>query len=138
MSCDEWKAFLQDYLAGGLSDTAKSAVERHLSDCAPCFAEARAHKLVEKHLAEQPVLDVPAGLVDRIVDRAVPKRVSRFRHELLRVAAAFVAAISLGAAAVTYGYTDRLSGATDRLDSARRSIESSIRGAFGATNLLGR
>lgn len=138
MSCDEWKAFLQDYLSGGLSETARAAVERHLSDCPACFAEARAHKLVENHLAGQPVLDVPAGLIDRIVDAAMPRRVSRFRHEVFRVAAAFLAAISLGVAAVMAGYSDRLSGAGDRLDSAVRTVETSLRGALEVTNLFGR
>ena len=41
MTCDDWKAFLQDHVSGGLSDAARAAVDRHLSDCGGCFGEAR-------------------------------------------------------------------------------------------------
>ncbi len=137
MNCDEWKAFLQDYLAGVLSDPARAAIERHLSDCATCFADARAHKMVETHLRGQPELDVPAGLVDRIMAQ-VPKPQHVFQRELLRIAAVFVAALGLGIAALTYGYDARIGPPTAQVESARRTIESSFRGALSVTELLKR
>ena len=137
MNCDEWKAFLQDYLAGVLSDPARAAIERHLSDCTACFADARAHKMVETHLRGQVELDVPPGLVDRIMAH-VPKPQHVFRRELVRIAAVFVAAVGLGIAALTYGYDARVAPSTAQVDAARRTLESSFRGALTVTELLKR
>ncbi|MBI2933052.1 MAG: zf-HC2 domain-containing protein [Planctomycetes bacterium] len=129
MNCDDWKLFVQEYLAGVLSQPAQAAIERHLSECATCFQEARVHKLVENHLRGQPALEVPAGLVDRIVDRAAPASAPRFRQELLRMAALFLMAVGIGVGLTSAGVIDRLPDARE----AWQTLE-----VFDVTDLLRR
>lgn len=87
MTCDEWRLFLQDYIDGGLSDPARQAIDRHLSECGACFADARAHKQVAGFLEGQPILEPPPGLADRV---AASIRPPSWRREIARVAAAAV------------------------------------------------
>jgi anti-sigma factor RsiW len=137
MTCHEWKAFLPDHLAGVLSDDARAAVDAHLSECAACLAEARAHQAVERHLASQPERDVPPGLVDRVVEATRPAPVFRLRREFARVAAAALAAVGLAGGAFFAGYADRLPDG-HQLEATRHAIEQSMRGALGVTQLLRR
>lgn len=98
MNCDEWRLFLQDYLSGILSEPAKAAIDRHLSDCAACFAEARAYRQVEIGLAGEPLLEPPPGIADRILAR-VQRPASAWKRELVRLAAAAGLLVGLGVAA---------------------------------------
>ncbi len=97
MTCDEWRAFLQDYVDGGLSEPAKVMIDRHLSECAPCFDDARAHRGVQNWLSSRPELEPPASLVDRVME-STRRPVGGWRRELIRIAAAamFVAGLAAG------------------------------------------
>ncbi|MBI2901740.1 MAG: zf-HC2 domain-containing protein [Planctomycetes bacterium] len=98
MTCDEWRLFLQDYLDGALSEPAKAAIDRHLAECEGCFADARAHRKVQSWLAEQPEIEPPAGLADRVMAR-LSRPAPGWRRELARIAAAAALLVGLGAAA---------------------------------------
>ncbi len=122
MNCDEWRHFLQDYVDGGLSESARDAINGHLSDCADCFNEARTHKQIEKGLASLPELDPPADLVDRVMERLDPPT-THWKRELVRIAAAAVVVAGLGYAFYS-GYRESL--ATDRFESIPASVEAGI------------
>lgn len=128
MSCDEWKAFLQDYVTGALSDPARAAIDRHLSECADCFSEARAHRIVEDRLRNQPAIPVPAGLVDRVVRAAAPAPSFRFRRELVRMAAAALVAVGVGLAFALGGFEAAIPAA--EVEDLRHSLAASIRNAL--------
>ena len=97
MTCDDWKAFVHDYVLGDLTPPAKALLDRHAEDCPSCLAEARMLQAVDRHLAGDPAIPAPAGLADRVMDR-IPRRAS-FRGELVRLAAALLLVTGLGGAA---------------------------------------
>lgn len=119
MTCDEWRLFLQDYIDGRLSEPAKAAIDRHVSECPSCFADARTHRQVSDWLTAQPLVDPPAGLADRILAR-VARPAGGWRRELLRLAAA--AAVLLGLVGAAWKYIP-----THRIPDARSTVETGIK-----------
>jgi predicted anti-sigma-YlaC factor YlaD len=100
MNCDVWRVFLQDYLDGALSEPAKAAIDRHLSDCAACLADARAHRQATGLLENQAVVEPPAGLVDRVMAR-IGRAAGSWRRELHRHAAAALLLVAVGFGGLT-------------------------------------
>lgn len=133
MTCTDWTAFHQDYVTGVLSDAARAAMDRHLSDCAACFGEVRLLKLIETKLRGQKDVDVPAGLVDRVMAKTHPpvEIRGRFGREFLRIAAAAVFVAGLGFAGWKYAPVERAKPITESsksfFDVARAQIESLLR-----------
>lgn len=110
MTCDEWKLFLQDYLDGALSEPAKRAIDAHLSECASCFDDARAHRQVLGWLEGAPV-EPPAGLADRVMAGLAPA--SSWKREFARLAAAALIVVGVGAGAAALIPADRLKPSAD-------------------------
>ena len=69
-------------------------VRDHLESCEEC----RLHIAVEARLRTQPVMEPPAGLVDRAM-RALPRAVP-LRREILRLASAAALLVALAIAAI--------------------------------------
>ena len=113
MQCDDWKAFHQDYVNGILSDAARGAVDRHLSDCAACFGDVRTLKRIDAGLREMTAPEPPPGLVARAVERAHPAIRKSFRRELVRLAAAAAIVASAVIAAWTYAPVDQVKPIAD-------------------------
>lgn len=129
MTCDEWRAFLQDYVDGALSGPAQNAIDRHLSECAGCFADARAHKQVAARLAGEPLLEPPAGLVDRVMKELQP--VGSWKREVWRLAAAAALLIGLGSVVIVGFKAPRVATPSLKapLESAGQTIEQVIQKA---------
>jgi len=95
MNCDDWRAFLHDYVLGDLHEPARELLARHAESCATCLAEARVLQFVDRRLREEARLEPPRGLADRALSPG-PVRIKR---ELWRVAAALLLAGGVGVAA---------------------------------------
>src|SRR6185503_2090873 len=95
MNCEDWRAFLHDYVLGDLNEPARDLLARHAESCAGCLAEARALQWVDRRLREEARLEPPRGLANRALS-AGPVRI---RRELWRVAAALLLAGGVGVAA---------------------------------------
>ena len=96
MNCDEWKAFLHDYVLADLSDPARELLDRHAGACPACLGEARALKLLDRRLREEPMKAPPKNLAARALR---PAKSAPIRRELARLAAAILLAGGLAAGA---------------------------------------
>jgi len=96
MTCDDWKAFLHDYVLGDLSDPARELMDRHAGACSTCLGEARALKLVDRRLREEPLMEPAKDLAARALRPVAPAQI---RRELARLAAALLLAGGLVAGA---------------------------------------
>jgi hypothetical protein len=104
MNCEDWRAFLHDYVLGDLTEPARELLARHAESCAPCLAEARVLQLVDRRLREEARLEPPRGLADRALSAAP----ARFNRDLWRVAAALLLAGGIGVAAAAGAGSDRI------------------------------
>lgn len=104
MLCEEWRAFLHDYVLGDLNEPARELLARHAQSCASCLAEARVLQFVDRRLRDEARLEPPRGLGERALS-AAPVRFSR---ELRRVAAALLLAGGIGVVAAAGAGVDRL------------------------------
>ena len=96
MTCEDWQAFLHDYVLGDLGEPARRLLDRHTEECAGCLSEARALQVVDRSLAELPDRTVPGHVADRVL-AALPVRTS-WRGELARLAAAALLAACIAGA----------------------------------------
>ncbi|HEX2602541.1 MAG TPA: zf-HC2 domain-containing protein [Gemmatimonadaceae bacterium] len=111
MTCDAFDAALPDYLEGTLDESARAAVEGHLSECVRCASVLRDIDNIRKDAAALPEL-VPArdlweGIESRIAAPVIPlttapKRERRTSPAWLGIAAA---ALVISTAGVTYMLT---------------------------------
>lgn len=122
MNCDEWRLFLQDYVDGALSEPARRAIDRHLSDCAGCFADARTHRQVVEGLAQGAA--PPTGLADRVMQR-IPRPAS-WKRELVRLAAAAALVVGLGLSAFALAPKEPVAHAKSAVESGMRAQESQL------------
>lgn len=76
MSCEQ-NPRLQEYLDGELAAAAESALRRHLAGCAECAAELALFERVFATLDATPLVEPPARLEARILDRVLPSQVRR-------------------------------------------------------------
>ena len=88
MKCEDAGGFTQDYLEGTLSETARKIVGTHLATCERCSNDSRWMGGLHKLMKGEPVVEAPAGLVDRVHKQVFPKGTPSFRTEFLRLAAA--------------------------------------------------
>ena len=123
MNCDEWKFFLQDYVDGVLSEPARRAIDRHLSDCAGCFADARTHRRIVEGLAQG--APTPPGLADRIMART-PQPALGWKRELIRLAAAAALVVGLGFGALAVAPKEPVARAKSVVESGMKAQESQL------------
>lgn len=123
MTCEEWRVFLQDYIDGRLSEPAKAAIDRHVSECPSCFADARSHRRVSDWLGAQPLVEPPPGLADRILANVL-RPAGGWRRELARLAAAAAILIGVGGGlfALANEYIPR-----EKVHDARSTVETGIK-----------
>ncbi len=123
MNCDEWRLFLQDYVDGVLSEPARRAIDRHLSDCAGCFADARTHRQIVEGLARE---SIPSpGLADRIMAR-IPHPALGWKRELIRLAAAAALVVGLGLGALAVAPRGPVAHAKSIVESELKVQESQL------------
>lgn len=104
MTCEDWKAFVHDYVLGDLSDPAREVLDLHAGSCPSCLGEARALKLVDRTLKLEPAVEPPPDLGRRALESIA----ERPRREYWRIAAALLLAGVLGAASATGAVSRRL------------------------------
>jgi len=111
MTCDAFDAALPDYLEGTLDESARAAVEGHLSECVRCASLLRDIDNIRKDAAALPELvpsrDLWEGIESRIAAPVIPltttpKRERRTSPAWLGIAAA---ALVISTAGVTYMLT---------------------------------
>jgi len=112
MTCEAFDAALPDYLEGTLDDSARAAVERHLSECLRCSALLRDLENIRKEARMLPDLvpsrDLWQGIEARIAAPVIPlaarpERQRRFSPWMGIAAAALV----VSTAGITYTLTSR-------------------------------
>jgi anti-sigma factor RsiW len=113
MTCEAFDAALSDYLEGTLDDSARAAVERHLSECLRCSALLRDIENIQKEAAKLPDLvpsrDLWQGIEARIAAPVIPlaarpERQRRYAPAWMGIAAA---ALVVTTAGITYTLTSR-------------------------------
>ena len=67
MDCEKFDPLLLDELYEELDEVTSAAVKRHVSGCARCAAGLNGMRSTRRHTAALPMLEMPAGLEDRIL-----------------------------------------------------------------------
>jgi hypothetical protein len=101
MNCPEFRRSLGGLLEGDLEPAAAQAARAHADDCEPCGRDYQSLLLAESLLQRhgRRTLPAPAHLVDSIMDRLEPRRITLWRELGKLAAAAAVVLTVLGAAA---------------------------------------
>ena len=74
--CEQRDA-LHDYIDGLLNETAARRFAAHLAGCPSCTADLAAVRRVIASLESLPLLDPPARVTERVLDRVLPSRARR-------------------------------------------------------------
>lgn len=77
MECEQFKALIDDYIDGTLTQAEGEALERHLVECGVCREEFDFVRMLASDLGETTLKEAPQGLTDKILKR-LPSRRFRF------------------------------------------------------------
>jgi len=99
MNCDYARELIQEKLGGGLDAGLQHELKKHLVDCHACRDYEKKLETLDLMLSREPMDKAPEGFAERVAKAVLEKRRKALASERrsLRVAAALVAALLLGA-----------------------------------------
>lgn len=74
MNCSRFETLLSDYMDRALDPLVRQVVDEHARNCARCAELLLEVRTLREDLSQFPVLETPAGLIDRIRERTSGKR----------------------------------------------------------------